>query len=281
MIQSSNAPMPREVFRDAMSILSEPPPDSGPPQWDYWRHDLWQRAVSGQDPSGFAGWPCIYHTMRVDHWRDATDVEYPMLKSAGGRWLDACIMPDFGYPKDYYAERYSAALIHQAHHIYQWQKWSGIDVANLGSIFEFGGGYGAMALVLRRLGFQGEYTIIDLPEFSLLQQYFLSNVGVNGVTWLDVPMDMHGVPKQDLLIGCYSLSEVDYAYRYFVTRRADADNYLFLYSNKFVGYDNAEYFQEFIPMMMPDVHWHHLRADHLPEGNHYTFGKRRAQEELA
>ena len=34
-----------------------------------------------------------------------------------------------------------------------------------------------MAVICRQLGFKGDYTIIDLPEFSLLQEYYLSNTG--------------------------------------------------------------------------------------------------------
>lgn len=275
MIKTSTKPMTAEEFREHMSLLPAPPSDSRPPLWDFWRHDLYERVSSGEDPRYFFSWPCIYHTMLTKHWGEANKVEFSRLALAGQRFTDATIYPDFGYPSDEYFLKYSGSLIHQAHHIFQWELWADTQVSKMDTVFEFGGGYGAMALVMRRLGFMGEYTIMDLPEFSLLQQYYLSNVGVNGVGWVQQPFDVHFIPVQDLMIACFSLSEVDYAHRYYIMRRVVAKNYLFLYTNRFADHDNIEYFQQIIPTMWGDVDWHHQAATHLPEGIYYTFGRRK------
>lgn len=257
-----------------MTALPEPPSDSKPPFWDYWRHDLWQRVVNGDDPEGFAGWPCIYHTMRVDHWIGATNKEYERMAIDNHRLIDACLMPDFGTRKDYYLGKYSAALIHQAHHLYQWMKFSGRDLANFTTIFEFGGGYGAMALVARRLGFTGNYYIYDLPEFALLQEYYLSNLGVINVHWKTSSKALKYMPPVNLFIACFSLSEVGFPLRQNALTSISADNYLFLYSGRFADYDNSEYFGKTLVENVHGMQWDTNHADHLPDLNYYTFGKR-------
>jgi len=87
---------------------------------------------------------------------------------------------------------------------------TGIKTETLERIVEFGGGYGAMSAVVRRLGFTGDYYIYDLPEFLILQEYYLSNMGFE---FKPKEVDSHDrfqmTPDNvDLLIACYSLSEV-------------------------------------------------------------------------
>ena len=266
--------MDANEFCRLMGELPEPPTTSKPPFWAFWQHDLWQHVTQGNDPERFAEWPCIYHTMRLDHRRNTTDKEFDALLKADYRYLEACLMPDFGTPKDYYAVRYSAVLIHQAHHLYRYEEWSGDDVRNLNRIFEFGGGYGAMALVCRRLGFKGVYTIYDLPEFSLLQQYYLSNTfNTEHTYWIGDLVSLGGLPYQDLFVACFSLSEVDFKMRNEILRRGYSRSYLLLYSNRFADYDNEGYFSRHLPVIVPKVDWHTVHADHLPDYNLYTFGK--------
>ena len=274
MFYQKHKPMSDKEFQDRMWKLPEPPNNSAPPQWDYWRHDLWGRGVNGFDPKGFAGWPCIYHTMRVDHWRDATDQECAALRKEAPDLLAVCEMPVFGYPKDYYEGVYSAALIHQAHHLLLLRKHLGIHPASMDTIFEFGGGYGAMALVIRRLGFKGDYTIMDLPEFALLQQYFLSNNEVWNVKWTGA-IDHTSTEPYDLFIACYSLSEVDYEMRQRTLSAFPSSNYLFLYTNRFASYDNEAYFFDILPKTWQGHEWEWIPAKHLPVKNYYSFGRRR------
>ncbi len=262
--------MNADELRKKMQLLPEPPNSSSPPHWDFWRRDLYDRIVGGQDPEGLFGFPCVYHCMRVNHWMGAVEEEYQFLVQHAPHFIDACIMPEFGYPKDYFREKYSAALIHQAFHLCHWSEYSGLDVSKIDKIFEFGGGYGAMALVVRRLGFAGKYSILDLPEFCLLQEYYLSNVDIGGVEW----MRMVGRPqKHDLFIACFSLSESSLEIREFVLDNITADNYLFLYNKKWVDYDNMDYFGRIVPEMYPHLDWLIQRADPLPEDIFYTIGR--------
>ncbi len=235
-----------------MAKRPEPPSDSYAPNWDYWRHNLWSRAQTDA-PENFYKWPCVYHTMLVEHWRSIiTETEYRYVL----RFIDvdkwALILTEDGRNQ-----------IHQLYHLLRWQEASGKRIADMRSICEFGGGYGAMALVCHRLGFKGDYYIYDLPEFCLLQQWYLEQNGIKVKHSSEiVPLDV------ELMIACYSLSETDYAERDEFLDMVHASNHLFLYSNKFEKFDNIDYFQQ----LDFGGHWQHSHIEHLPPESWYSFG---------
>lgn len=212
-------------FRARMEALPEPPAGSHPPHWDYWRHDLWWRAQF-DEPENFCNWPSIFHTMLVRHFDTRQQLAY--LEQDWPRWGGVCTLP----PGIAYAdeEAQSKNLINQAYHLKLWEDTTGTRVDYLRTILEFGGGYGAMALACRRLGFQGRYLIHDLPEFALLQAWYLGQFGI------EVEHVAANQPA-DALFAIYSLSETPLA-----ERRAwlgQARSYCILYSGMWAGIDNA------------------------------------------
>lgn len=228
-------------FNARMAALPEPLTGFGPPYWQYWQRDLWEHGKQ-ENPNGFMGWPCVYHTMLVNHW--SMDWQFSQLESAGKRWLDAASVPDnkqdlVGEPMDFYYDTfYSKNLINLAYHFLQWEQRTGRKVSELNSIVEWGGGYGGQALVARRLGFTGKYTIYDLPEFSLLQEWFLGEVGVEATLRQWPPRQTNS----DLLIAIYSLSEMPLMQRFKVLEKLNARSYLMVYSPTWEDYDNEGWF---------------------------------------
>lgn len=266
--------MNADQLRHEMRQLPEPVTILKPPYWEAWRHQLWQHATRGDDPKNFLGWPCIFHTMCQSHWPDSINFELSALYPDAIYWHQAITMPHFGSPPDFLPDTdFSMNQIHQCYHLKQWQDFTGWKVAGLDRIVEFGGGYGAMALACHRLGFRGEYIIYDLPEFRLLQQYYLSQMGVP-VTWWDKPE----VQKADLLIGIYSLSECDLLLRDTFIGKLDMDSYLYLYSGQWENYDNVDYFQRKIevvknPYPLLSLKSQHTELTHLPDKNNwYSVG---------
>jgi len=259
--------MTPEQLKEAMGALPEPPSDSRPPFWDYWRHDLWTRAQTEEDPRNFEKWPCIYHTMLVNHWHDYIQKQYAKIRDMPRLVSETHLPP---YPSDRLDNTpHSMNLIHQAHHLWTFFKTVGLQMHKQKRIVEFGGGYGAMALLARRLCLAGSYHIIDLPEFALLQQFYLSQMGADGhVTWGDPP------DRCDLLIANHSLSEIpiDKRDRWIIALRPRA--VLFLYSSRFAGYDNVAYFQEHLPDKFDAYRFEHVSCDDvLPTGSWYTIGR--------
>lgn len=243
-----------------MSRLPEPKTDNRPPDWEYWRLDLWRHAQN-DSPYNFTKWPPIYHCMLVDHWRYIVEsAEMPFVNPVVPAILADCPNLSDGLNR-----------IHQAYHILRWQEATGLSIADMQSIYEFGGGYGAMALVCNRLGFKGTYYIYDLPEFALLQQWYLLQTGAKDVVWFDkLPDEFKPV---DLFIACYSLSETDYQQRIEHMMTYRAKSFLLLYSNKFEQFDNIEFFQNSdMAQYLSVSNWQHSRIEHLPPESWYTWG---------
>lgn len=274
--------MNADQFRKAMAALPEPKTELKPPFWEAWRLDLWQRAQS-QDPTRFWEWPCIYHTMMVNHWPFQIDYEFSQLTE---RFHNALVVPHFG-PDDPFGKvivnhPFSMNLIHQAYHLTQWEQATGKRIEVLDTIVEFGGGYGAMALLCKRMGFEGRYVIYDLPEFSLLQEYYLGQFGMlNRVEWNPKSLNKALDGKElDLYMALYSLSEVPPDERLTAQTHFYARSYLFLYSGKWEGWDNVDWFQRRWPTLAasdlsktPVTNWQHTEISHLPDRNNwYSLG---------
>lgn len=219
--------MDAAAFREAMAALPEPPANSQPPYWQYWRHDLWWRAQHDARPMW--DWPCLRHTMLTAHFPIGEQMAY--LREDWPRWERAFCADDH--------EQHTRNLAHQAYHLRLFERTSGKRIDEIESIHEFGGGYGAFAHLCQRMGFRGKYYITDLKEFQILQQYFLSQNGVE-VVHVDKPS------KTELFVACFSLSETDDATRQRWGTEVDADNYLLLYSGQWAQYDNMKWAREFM-----------------------------------
>lgn len=252
-----------------MARLPEPPNDSKPPMWDYWRHDLWRRAQE-DDPHNFMRWPCIYHTMSQNHWLEAMIFEQEYVRQRTNGLFRVAEDLERWREWEPLSGTHNRNLAHQAYHILRWQEVTGQRISDMQSIYEFGGGYGAMALACNRLGFKGKYYIYDLPEFSLLQRWYLEECGVGNVEWhSEYPAEF---TKVDLLIACYSLSETDYEERERILSHIATRSYLLLYSNKFETYDNIDFFQGQNWSLAGMEHWRHEHIEHLPPESWYSWG---------
>ena len=184
-----------------------PLPD-GDSFWTLRRAELRARMAS-DDPSEFLTWSTIISTMFVGDAPYIRD-EWDALLESGEweRWKQAIAEDDVGRPARLPdVDWTSGNLIHQAYHLLRWEQHTGQRITSLKSIVEIGGGYGAMAKVARRAGFGGKYLIVDTPEFSLLQKYYLSQCGVEA----DCRTQIVGRRSPGLLIALWSLSEIDIA----------------------------------------------------------------------
>lgn len=213
-----------------MAALPAPPP-SQPPHWPAWQANM-QAMAATRHPSTFWEWPAVRHTMTVDHFPIGDQLHY--LQTDWPRWEWA--LSNLG------DERHYRNMVVQAYALKTWEDYSGLKIEQMESVYEFGGGYGAMAQLCRRMNFTGSYRIQDLKEFELLQRYFL---GQQGVEVEHVAAPVHA----DLMIGLYSVSETPDPLRQSLADTLTADSYLLLTSEKWGtagSVDNRAYFEQFV-----------------------------------
>jgi hypothetical protein len=248
--------MTADELKAAFAALPPMEPVAPEHSWRFWAWDL-RENVRKNDPEGFLTWPIINLTMFVGN-APYIDYEYNELPF---EYLVKLEDLGIGKPVLYEISEYvttSGNLIHQAYHLWQWEQNSGGWLPELETIVEIGGGYGAMALICHRLGFRGRYIILDLPEFSLLQQYYLSNVGIDGVEFHST-IDQHF--DADLLIGLYSLNEMPLKDRARILQLCPARSYLIAYGAAWGGWDNMGWAREF--MIRKGYLWHNWNIPHL------------------
>lgn len=194
------------------------------------------------DLSRFLEWSTIRATMYVGMGAAYMPYELEELKENRYTWMPAIAWTGFGGDVEKFeGHRSDPNLIHQAYHLKQWLGRTQQDLSRMSSIVEVGAGYGAMSLICRRLGFEGRYYIIDLPELTQIQAYYLNQVApeYRGVThWMHYPQAC------DLFIACHSICEIPLTEREVILSQTKAREYLFASSYEFDGVDNQVWFQQ-------------------------------------
>lgn len=266
--------MTSDELRAEMLKLPEPVTDKTPPHWEYWRAALWRHVVNGDDPVRFSEWPCIRHTMLQLHWPNMVEAERLEMLRDNKRLpahIDSMISSD---PMGKLAEEQNN--IRQMYHFWKWERVTGKKLSKLSTIVEIGGGYGAGALMARRMGFDGKYIIYDSKEFSLLQQWYLSTAWVANVEYItELPnLDEYEnrINPADLMVAIYSLSEMPKGLRSDILESWYLDGFLSLYSGTWVDYENTSWFDyQLRHYGFPNV-YHEEARHHNDRDNWYSIG---------
>jgi hypothetical protein len=197
------------------------------------------------EPENYTKWPVIRHTMLMDHL--PIDSSWKIVSENIHRFsVEQALQPPVVGEPDWY-KGYSRGMIEQAAHLAQWENKSGKTIYDLKTVVELGGGYGMMALLFFRLGYGGDYIIIDLPEMCLFQEWFLSQHGAvvqhyPSLYDIKTTAPLHA----DLLIAIDSLSETSMPFRQAFWSRVSADNFIFRYVPIWDTHDNVAYFDKLI-----------------------------------
>lgn len=227
----------------------------GDTKWDEHRVSLRNHARN-EASTEFLKWSTVQATMFVGN-APYISRELADLKKTWSRWSWALPDAGFGEPILYDEEfslldtastrfRTSGNYIHQAYRLKQWEQRAKVQMADMRSIVEFGGGYGALRVIANNLGFDGQYNLFDLPEMNILQEYYVSNVipGNNSTQYISHVYDL---PREvDLLVAVASLSETPVDIRNQFLDTVDARYYYIIFQPRFHGVDNVEYFRKFM-----------------------------------
>jgi len=136
-----------------------------------------------------------------------------------------------------------------------------------------------MCNLTRKLGFQGDYYIYDFPEFSLLQQHYLSVVNPNGRNhFFHMDDGRFPVPPQgvDLLVGCHSLSEADQDLRKAFFWAVNPSTCLITHQSQFHGEDLVEFFNLFMNHDSK-YNWTTYTNPHY-KSIHYIIGEKKGEK---
>jgi hypothetical protein len=226
-----------------------------------------------------------------------TLLELHTLQSDGKNWKDRyekALLDDSKLPSprlQYYPQS-NGNLIHHLFHLKKFEDFSKKKIHELDLIVEFGGGYGNMAWLCKKLGFHGTYIIYDGPEFILLQQYFLqsNNVDCTVVNELPATLERNSVmlfsdlnvlgqiqsgSANSLLIATWSLSETPVELRrQFLGAQLvkQVNNFLLAYQVKIFENDNDAFFIDFAARKK-ELHWESELIEHIPDSpSKYMIG---------
>jgi len=251
----------RNELLEALEKLPSHGPSSSYPRftWERRRAELIER-VRDSDTTKFLTWPMMAEAFFVGDAPWVQNEIFSLLNKDWKRWQRGIKETTFGAPARMasYSDT-SGQMAHQAYILKQWEDAADKKVEDLRTIFEFGGGYGSMARLCWQLGFGGAYLIHDLPEFLLLQQYYLTETGVTNAIFCQDYRPLGGM-EFDLFIAACSLSEVPFEVRDEVLSTIKAKGYLFLYQSNYMGKDNHAYFQQFAESK--DMNWENYHVPH-------------------
>ncbi len=233
--------MNKKELRERIENLN-PLPDNAPHRsWLSHRISL-RDNILNKNPEKFITWPVIKATMFIGDFEPIRlQLEWLLENDKQGFWKQAIEENGFGDPEMF--DKTSGNLINQAYYLRRWEGYSRY-VNQLNTIVEFGGGYGAMALICNRMGFHGQYTIIDLPEFLLLQEYYLSNVldDISNIQFISTFDDYE--LDTDLIISICALSEIDETMKNRFFEQVEFKHHLITFQPDWEDWNNEKYFSD-------------------------------------
>lgn len=275
----------RKEILSLPEIIIDPASSAATKAWLKNRVEL-RRQIVWRDPRNFLQWDVVQRTM----FHECKQIELEFLKKLSN-WenLRKYLVEDsIGNPKKFvFMSESSGNLIH---HIYSVERFLGthpVSVQNMSQVVEFGGGYGSMARLFYKMGFNGRYVIFDVPEFAALQEFFLSSLDISipifryptrerGIVILTEAEDFKrqcAFEKIDLFIATWSISESSLGLREIILKSVEsADYWLVAYQKRFQDIDNIDYFKKYMDTSQRE--WRGFEIEHLP-GQYYAFGAKK------
>ncbi len=289
-----------EICRDKIQSLLDLPSSKtqSEQEWINNRRVL-RNNILKRDPRFFLNWPVIRRTMFVED-QPFVNVELEFLRSLKDlktRWEPAILDQGVGNaPHSRYYSKTNANTLHHAYTLAKYETTTSSHMEDFDVIIEFGGGYGNFCKLCHRLGFKGKYFILDLPEFSILQEYYLSAYGLHvregigdaesaqegifvvrdlNLEVLSLISKMATDSRKALFVAMWSLSETSLDFRENFAEKIHLDSmshFLFAHQDRFNEIDNLTWFANFRGKAQPALKWHMESISHL-SGNAYSFSR--------
>lgn len=246
-------------------------------------HDQWleniikfKNYILTQNLKNFLQWDIIRKTMFIGNAIFTVREFIYLRQNNWNKWKKATIEKKYFYTEPYLLyPKSSGNLIHYAYHLAKFENTSGKNIKDFDFIFEYGGGYGGMCLLIHNLMFKGKYIIYDLHILSALQSFFLKmNAVENNIFCLDsISKAKKIIPKKGkkLFIATWSLSESPLQIRKIIYPLIkDFDAFIIGYQKEFGKVDNHKYFEN-LSKDLDKMRWWNQEIIQL-KNNYYLFG---------
>ena len=148
--------------------------------WAEWATKI-RSAFQKEVPLGFLSHPTIVRTMVYRKQRGvlATRKKILTVEFVYGKSIARCLLKEdyIGLPTiSNLPFLTSANRAHHAFHLARYKEITGVNFWDCSSIIEWGGGYGNMACIIRKMNPGITYIVIDLPEILSLQYVYLGSI---------------------------------------------------------------------------------------------------------
>lgn len=229
-----------------------------------------------QDPKNFLQWDIIRKTMFIGNALFILREYFYLRQNGWNKWKKAITEKNYVRTEPYLLyPKSSGNLIHYAYHLAKFEDISGKKIKDYDFIFEYGGGYGGMCLLIHNLGFKGKYIIYDFSILSALQSFFLkiNEIEKDALCLDNINKVKKMIPKKGrkLFIATWSLSESPLQIRKIVYPLIkEFDAFLIGYQGQFGEVNNHKYFEDY-QKSLTKLFWCNQEIPQLGS-NYYLFG---------
>jgi hypothetical protein len=248
---ASCADIDRPLVDEAQRLIATIP-DSPRFTWNFRYKRLCEKIISEGCLDNMLSWPTVSEALFAGQTGRVRKELFSLPSSVIDKAYDAPYPPM--PPSSPHVP--SGTYTRQAHIAYLLAKES-LWWPDVQTVYEVGGGYGAMAIILRRFGFRGAHYVLDHPVMDLIRHRVL--LGVTGAG--TVSARQHRPVPCDVLIGVHSLCEIDVETRESILAEALAKHYAFSITKTYDGVDNVAWFKGWCASQDLDYAYHVLPSD--------------------
>lgn len=220
----------------ARQILDEVPKDNRF-TWNFKQRSIASHIIKDNSLEDFLSWPESLESLHTGYV-EATQLEREEIPE----WMLAIGKdPDIGTPTDDVSpEGISGTFMRQLFILSKIEK--GIAPVNsINRIIEFGGGYGPMAVLLKRLGFHGDHYVYDLPAVHILREWYLEQQDIETKSLLNPQLLL-----ADIFISACALDEANTKLREALLDSVAARHYVFYFTKMWDGINNVDWFSDWL-----------------------------------
>jgi hypothetical protein len=211
-------------------------PDSKRFTWDYKQRMFAARIIKDGGLDNFLKWPESIESLHSGWTNETAQIERTLVPEA---MLNIGADPEIGNPVDKKSPEGSSGTYIRQLYVASIIMSNIMPIDDIERLIEFGGGYGALAVVLNRIGFSGEHHVYDLPVLHMIRDWYLEQLDIDTHSVSDNEFDVY-----DLFVSVCSLDEIRPFKRELVLLNKFSYNYLFLFHRNWDGVDNMKWFAD-------------------------------------